>query len=591
MRLMLFLVFSFTCFFVQAQVSFATIVPTQPVAAGESFQVQYVLTGSSNAAISYAAFPNYIRLVAGPAEYTGTTNTPNGILSIRNVVYTIETKKKGTLIIPGTSATANGKTYFSNSTSVLVLSKEEIKKAAASTELLSDYILKPGEDPYQKIKQNLFVKVTVNKKNCYIGEPVLATFKLYSRLQAKADIVKNPGLYGFSVYDMENLESKVVVTEKINGKEFDVHTIRKAQLFPLQSGNFFIDPMVIKNKVAFSKTTVYKKTEQEIAEGMLNNQEDNFPTDAAVYETELSTEQIAITVNILPEKNKPSSFTGATGNFSITAQLEKSSLPLNEQGILLLTIKGEGNFIQLDAPTIQWPEGMESFAPTVTDSLNKTAMPLSGSRTFRFPFVCAQKGKYSISPISFSYFSRKENAYKQLSTAATTLLVTDSIKKPKEAETNHKSIAAEGEKISRKALFIVFAIVVAVLLYLLLKKKENKVVAPPVVKPVINIDEILQPVHTTTAADAKIFYSALHKAIWQFVAERFEMSGSEMNKTNLQEKFESNNIGAEESKFLITLIQECETGMYTAAIMEPDKEVLLQKTKKCCESINNTVDE
>jgi hypothetical protein len=247
--------------------------------------------------------------------------------------------------------------------------------------------------------------------------------------------------------------------------------------------------------------------------------------------------------------------------------------------------------MQLDAPTVEWPASIESFTPTVTDSFDKTTVPLSGSRTFRFPFVSMQKGRHTIPPVSFSYFSPKENAYKQLSTVATTLLVTNSIEKPKEVETNHKSIAAEGEKKSRRALFVVFAVVLLVLLYLFVKKKENKVVAPPVVKPVINIEEVLQPVLAATTADTKTFYTALHQAIWQFAAERFEMSGSEMNKTNLQEKFEANNIGAEESKFLINLIQECETSMYTTAIMEPDKEVLLQKTKKCCESINNTVDE
>jgi hypothetical protein len=452
---------------------------------------------------------------------------------------------------------------------------------------VSDYFLRPGEDPYQKIKQNLFVKVMVNKKACYVGEPVLATFKLYSRLQAKSDIIKNPGLYGFSVYDMQNLENKIVATEKINGKEFDVHTIRKAQLFPLQAGQFLIDPMLIKNKVAFSKTAVYKKTEQQIAEGMLGSEDDNFAADATVYETEISTEKIAITVNPLPEKNKPLSFTGATGSFSIAAQVEKSSLPLNEQGFFLITIKGEGNFTQLDAPTVEWPVGLESFTPTVTDVFDKTTMPLSGSRTFRYPFICAQKGKYTIPEVSFSYFNRKENIYKQVSTPAANLSVTDSVEKPIEAVTNHTSITNESEKTSRRALFIVFGVVVSVLLYLLLKKKENKVAAPPMIKPVINIDELLQPVQTVTNTDGATFYTALHKAIWQFAAAKFELSGSEMNKTNLQQQLITANANKEDCDFLIKLIEECETGMYTSDSMRPDEEVLIKKTKKCFENIDS----
>ena len=93
----------------------------------------------------------------------------------------------------------------------------------------------------------------VDKRTCFIGEPVTATFKLYSRLESRSDIVKNPGFYGFTVQDMIGLEDNIVTTEIINGKKFDVHTVRKVQLYPLQAGSFTIDPMEIENKVRFSK--------------------------------------------------------------------------------------------------------------------------------------------------------------------------------------------------------------------------------------------------------------------------------------------------------------------------------------------------
>ena len=111
----------------------------------------------------------------------------------------------------------------------------------------------------------------MDQQTCYVGEPVEATFKLYSRLESKSDIVKNPGFYGFTVYDMVNLADKQVTTENVKGKLFDVHTIRKVQLYPLQAGVFTIDAMEVKNRVEFSRSTVNKKTEQEIVEGVLGN--------------------------------------------------------------------------------------------------------------------------------------------------------------------------------------------------------------------------------------------------------------------------------------------------------------------------------
>ena len=109
---------------------------------------------------------------------------------------------------------------------------------------------------------------------------------MYSRLESKSDIVKNPGFYGFTVHDMVNLADKQVSTEKVNGKFFDVHTIRKVQLYPLQAGVFTIDAMEVKNKVEFSRSIVNKKTEQEIIEGILGNDEaDEKKEDADEFES------------------------------------------------------------------------------------------------------------------------------------------------------------------------------------------------------------------------------------------------------------------------------------------------------------------
>ena len=57
------------------------------------------------------------------------------------------------------------------------------------------------------------MKVLVDKKVCFVGEPVTATFKLYSRLESKSDIVKNPGFYGFTVQDMINLDNRLTAVE------------------------------------------------------------------------------------------------------------------------------------------------------------------------------------------------------------------------------------------------------------------------------------------------------------------------------------------------------------------------------------------
>ena len=278
------LFFLFHSFHLKAQVSFTTVVPQQPIAVGESFQVQYIIEGEvNNEDIRPPAFDNF-RLVTGPYIYMGSINSVHGPKKVKNVIYTLEAVKPGKFVIHGASLLQSQKALTSNDVFVTVISaKEALRKSARQNNTPNtDYFLRPGEDPYKKIRENLFLKVQVDKKSCYTGQPVLATFKLYSCLQSKSDIIKNPGFYGFSVFDMINLSDKEVTAENVNGKLFDVHTIRKVQLFPLRSGTFSIDPMQIRNKVEFSRTAVNKKTEQEIAEGMFGNNDEGVKMNAFI---------------------------------------------------------------------------------------------------------------------------------------------------------------------------------------------------------------------------------------------------------------------------------------------------------------------
>lgn len=379
--------------------------PQAAVTTGESFRVQYVVEGAEKApAVSAPSFKGF-GLVNGPEVYDGHTSYQTNAKPLHNTTYTLKAIKPGRYIIPGAVVTINGKTWRSNDATVTVISTEEAasqQQQNGQAEENAAY-LAPGEDAYRKINQNLFVKVLVNKRSCYTGEPVVATFKLYSRLQSKSDIVKNPGFYGFTVQDMISLSDKVMTVEQLNGKLFDVHTIRQVQLYPLQAGQFTIDPMEIRNSVEFSRSAINRKTEQQVTEGVFDNDDRMTGSGAATFETNISTEPITIQVKPSPVPAKPADFNGATGKFSISATVEKDELAKNEEGYLVITIKGKGNFPQLSAPVIEWPAGIEGFEPAVSESTDKGTVPLEGTKTFRYSFVSSKPGNYTLPAIKLSF--------------------------------------------------------------------------------------------------------------------------------------------------------------------------------------------
>jgi hypothetical protein len=166
---------------VSAQVVFQTIVTQGPVVAGESFQVQYVIEDLDKDDEFFAPDFNQFRFVSGPNIYTASVLGANGPQKLKNIVYTLVAIRPGKYIISGASAKVGDKLIKSESVWLEVISKiNAVKKGKEDIhQSNADYFLGPDEDPYAKMQRNLFMKVLVDKKVCFVGEPVTATFKLY----------------------------------------------------------------------------------------------------------------------------------------------------------------------------------------------------------------------------------------------------------------------------------------------------------------------------------------------------------------------------------------------------------------------------
>ncbi|MGC4037944.1 MAG: BatD family protein [Chitinophagaceae bacterium] len=586
------------CCNVNAQLSFRTVAPQTPVTAGESFEVQFIIEGDVKTEDFTAPAFSGFRFVTGPHIYKGSLINLNISRPLINTVYTLVALKPGRFMIPGATALTDGKRISSNDVFIDVISKDEAlklyKQKTASLNSNSDYFLRPGENPVDKIKKNLFLKVQVDKRTCYVGEPVVATYKLYSRLESKSDIIKNPGFYGFAVYDMVNLASKAQTTEVIDGKSFDVHTVRKVQLYPLQAGRFVVDPMEISNKVEFSRSVVNKKTEQEIVEGVLHGADEEVHNNTEVYENSDKTETIPIVVKPLPAKNKTDSFTAAVGDFTIDASLEKKEIAKNEQGELVVTISGKGNFTQINAPDIKWPAGLDAFEPTIKDSIDKLQAPLTGVKKFHYRFISAKGGNYAIPAVVFNFFNPDTNHFENISTPPLTIQVS-SREKEKE-KINETKITRSVPAVIYLWLAGVIIVMLAALGILIWVNKKNgkkaKLLITEVIKPAepgISIDKLLETPEMMMIAEDNNFYKELNKSIWEYLRQKINISGSAMNKSLLAQQLKSFGIEDKTVADLITIMNYCETTLYTDAIVEIKKEDLFVKTKETLKAIHHSL--
>jgi hypothetical protein len=568
-----------------AQVSLKTIVTQGPVVAGESFQVQYVLEDDGAEADFYQPDFKYFRIVSGPNAYAGTTYGDNGAVKVKNITFTLIAPKEGLYTIPGASVGVRGQVVRSKPAPLHVISKA----TAIATGILSEKAppaegtyLAPGEDPVEKMRKNIFIKVSVDRKTCYVGQPVTATFKLYSRLNSRSDIVKNPGFYGFAIQEMVGLGDHISETEVVNGKKFEVHTVRKVQLYPLSAGEFVIDPMEVQNKVEFSTSAVVKRTEQEIVEGVMPTEDELFSKPGfKLGETSMRTEPVMVKVHALPDTNKPASFNGATGKFSVSAILEEKEISTNQEGDLLVTVSGKGNFLQLAAPVINWPANMEGFAPQIQDTLNKEICPLEGQRVFRFRFISTKPGEYTIPAISFSFFDPDSNRYRTASTSPLVVKVNGS--NAATALTEEVAAKKPGKGLP-VAIWIGTGFAVCLLLTALIVRRKKQTVDVPVEQTVVavpqtGVNELLKPATILMHADDTSFYTSLRKTIWEFAEQQFGLTGSSMNKRALSMAFDARNIAIADQQSILQILDACETGLFTGAVSVNDKQQLLDQAR------------
>jgi hypothetical protein len=567
-------------FYASTQVNFRAVVPQHPIAPGESFQVQYIIENADKISdFSPPAFRGF-RLVSGPHMYSG-----DGPVSQKNLVVTLAAIHEGNFKIPGASCLADGKFAKSNEVTVRVMSPKEMDETS--------YFLKQGEDPFQKIRENLFLKLSLDKSTCFVGEPLVATFKLYSRLQSKSNIIKNPGFYGFSVYDMINVNDQEQTEERLNGHWFDVHTILKVQLYPLQSGEFTIDPMELANEVEFSRSVVNKKTEQEVTENMYGNKpDDNENKNAEVYKINIKTDPVAVKVRPLPVKNAADTFAGAVGNFSIHSFVEKDSVSRNEEDSFIIIISGVGNFQRVASPLINWPKDIEFFEPAIKDTLNKERVPLTGERRFRYIFLSNKPGRYTLPAVPFSFFDLSTRSYKTVMSKPVTFFVKEKIKK----EPLPVIPVAVDQGNELKWWWIAASIVtLTVVIFMLLRRRQTianryeelKKLEVPSSAP-LTVEEILVPARSALNNENKIFFRELDRAVWNYFQDRFPDTNVNMNRSELAAFLNRKGVKPELISRLIKIIHQCETGVYTNAEMSIDKPELLQQTQQTLKAIDNS---
>lgn len=243
----------------------------------------------------------------------------------------------------------------------------------------------------------IFIRGTVDKSSVYVGEPVTYAFRLYNRVPLfSRPNYQPPQTSGFWT---EDLPQKPGGPTTVDGLPYNM-TELKTILFPTGPGTARIGPAQLSVTIENLGSDPFSQ---------------NFFAQffGRAEEKTLHTEPITVHVKPLPDP-KPVGFEGAVGKFSISSNLDKTSVTVGEPITLTITISGEGNIKSLPGIKLPAVTNFRMFDATAATNIEKNQGRVQGSKVYKTVMIPTASGDVRIPSVPFVYFDPDTRSYKTL---------------------------------------------------------------------------------------------------------------------------------------------------------------------------------
>ncbi len=390
-----------------AQNSLTVDVPAV-VATDDVFQVVFTATGDAKTSDFEAPTFEGFGLLAGPATSTmSSTQIINGKRTVsrsNSYTYTLRAMKEGKFTIGAATIKIGKETYTSKPAVVEVIKPSEKKAADKAAGVTS-----AGDD--------LMLILTLSKSRAVVGEPIIATLKLYQQNSAIGGFedIKFPTFNGFWSQEIEAPQQIQFIRENLDGEIYNAALLRKYMLIPQQVGNVTIDPAELVCQIQVRNTS----------SGGSRSMFDDFFDSYRTVRKRLYTDEKTVVVESLPA-GAPASFTGAVGtSFGCTIESMPENVRTHEASSLKIKVSGKGNIGLISAPVVTFPSDFEVYDMKKTEHITTDENGSSGYIIYEYPFIPRAPGDFKMAPVEFSYFDIKSRTYKSMSSTPQNIMVAE----------------------------------------------------------------------------------------------------------------------------------------------------------------------
>jgi hypothetical protein len=545
------------------------------VSASEEFQLNI----SINAKPSAFTPPNLneFNVLMGPSvSSSSSVQIINGKMSQSSEYtysYILQPKKTGKINLSPAQFTVDGKKFSSNSLTIDVSGSASQSSNSSNSSQSSG-----GGNQAVDESGDVFIKVFLDKNTAYQGEFIVATVKLYSKVNiSSVSRLDYPTFDGFYKQDIETPPLRHLNQETVNGQVYGTGVIQKFILIPQKAGTLTISPCVMDLNI-------------QVQTRSNSFFDDFFSSPYQTVQKKIKSKPVKVNIKSLP--TRPASFTGAVGKFNFDAKYDKTKVTQNDPVILKLNISGAGNIKLIEAPQINFPEGIETSEPTTTNKTNDKDGGISGSKQFEYLLIPRAPGKITIPPIEFSYFDPVAQQYKTLTSLATTLdvapgsggggLISSGTASKEDLQLLGKDI--EYIKLNdinlKKSGSILFGSTVFYIAYLLpllifililvwrrnyIRQSSNIALTKNKKAQKYAIKRLKKAKEYLAASKKESFYEEVLRAIWGYISDKLNIPVSELSRESAREQLLQSGVDEESISRVMNLLDTCEYAQYAPA--------------------------
>ncbi|MCU7495943.1 MAG: protein BatD [Ignavibacteria bacterium] len=391
--------------------SFNATVNSTTVTQNEPFQVSFQFGGDDINHLRNFRAPDFkgFEVLSGPNQSTSMQIINGAVSASLAYSFYIQAPSQGKFTIGSATIDFKGKTLRTKPITITVQKGQPSRSGGRNQNQSAGS---------QSIGDNVFIRAVADKQRVLKGEQVTITYKLYTRMDISSpQISKLPTYQGFWAEELDGNRVINFTTEVVNGKQYHVGVLKRAALFPTQTGQLSVTPFELKIPVVVPRQ---RRRSGDIFDQFFN---DPFFNQGQTVEYNAKSNVLKIDVLPLPQQNVPQSFNGAVGSYTFKAEVDKNTVKANEPVSLKLTVSGTGNLNLLELRDLQLPAGFEKYEPKTNVQVNKGGSYVSGQKTVEYLLVPRAEGQKVIPPIEFSFYNPSAKRYVTITSQAITINV------------------------------------------------------------------------------------------------------------------------------------------------------------------------